>query len=700
MTKSQVPPLTFAARGAGVVALALVASGPVLAGPCGTTSQTKAATLYPLPADGQWGFADTEGAWAVAPQWRQVRPFSEGRAAVATDAGWGIIDESGAYVIEPGARDADRVIIGGDDFHLSAYKPFSEGCSAVTPADGDAHFVTRDGTRWDPPGLASEDVADLGSFSEGLAWFTLAPGSGDSDRRTGWIDTDGEVVIAPEFASGGAFVNGTAPASLSPDNHGYINTEGDPVFPGKFTLAAAGPIRDGLARVQIGNELGFYDGAFEGSEMSIASVTETNGSSTPIERAGDFHDGLAAAQPKGGINRLVWINTQGDITVDPEADGQVSICDTQRLAHYTNDLLPLVAGTGSVGCGNEPEVVYHGDDPRMGPERFLWHLPSESARLVWVDTRGGVTIDSSACRAEPGAAGDSATTDDGSLATAAYEMTLNGAVTADVPPQRTDTACNRSEYTLYGGEGTNDEGPWQLDLAGEGTWQGHPIGITLTFRLPAGLSAGTHEFGDTDDMVSANVWMSRLDGGIDAENPPAYSSETGTLTLEQFNREEATGRFSFKAGTHEDESKSIKITGSFNAVPYTTGAELQVTEVTGALEALATMMETPTSELLDPPEARIEDGRLVLQLGRYGPQLVFRFPTDEPDGTFTAGPDRDVAVEFAGTPVTAKGRISAERDGLVSGNFEAKVSEHPQLEGVGTISGEFAHIPVETGAGE
>lgn len=60
------------------VFVATTARGTIRAQPCGIAPTSGAAPLYPLPEGEQWGFIGPDGEWRLAPQWRQVRPFSEG----------------------------------------------------------------------------------------------------------------------------------------------------------------------------------------------------------------------------------------------------------------------------------------------------------------------------------------------------------------------------------------------------------------------------------------------------------------------------------------------------------------------------------------------------------------------------------------------------------------------------------------------
>ena len=472
-----------------VAALAVSVAGAATAQPCGTAPASGAAPLYPLPEGEQWGFVGADGEWRLAPQWRQVRPFSEGVAAVETADGWGLIDRDGAEVIAPGARDADRVVIDGESFALSPYKPMAQGCSAATPADGTPHYVTATGERWTPPGLADEEVLDLGSFSEGLAWVRVA--RGDSSA-VGWIDTTGEMVIAPDYVDGGDFVEGRAPAAINDGFWGYIDRSGDLVFPRKPVMKSAGRYGDGLAPVRLNGDVGFMNE----SDWAFRSITKLDGSESEIRAVTAFHDGRAAVKHGRGTLSNVWIDTAGEVAVDPSQSRRVSPC-SNRLPAFHDGLLPLVVGDGSNICGNRPEVAYEGPgDPRSGPDRMLWALPQERDKLVWLDRAGKVQIDSSACRLEPGVAPLPVRADDGGLAAGAYTMSLSGQITGEPGPHRADAPCNPSDFDMSGSGATNAGGPWSLSLSGSGRWQDKPVNLSLSINIPAGTGVGTHQVGE------------------------------------------------------------------------------------------------------------------------------------------------------------------------------------------------------------
>ncbi len=135
-------------------------------------------------ADGNpvWGFVDTTGALAIAPQWDSVGSFHNGVAIVTKDEKRGLIDKSGNTVLPCG--DWDNMITGSDN-----------GMIAV-----------KSGDKW------------------------------------GYVDAKGNVVIEPAFDSAGGFFNGQA-IVYDGFSYGAINEQGDYViYPAYQTLSRLGDL--------------------------------------------------------------------------------------------------------------------------------------------------------------------------------------------------------------------------------------------------------------------------------------------------------------------------------------------------------------------------------------------------------------------------------------------------------------------------
>lgn len=159
-----------------LVALAMLTLPPqVLADPvCGLAGLSKRSAITELCPfkDGlariqtanRWGFVDSAGNIAIAPQFDEVSDFSEGYAAAKRDEKWGVIDKLGKWVVEP-------------------------------------------------------TLEEVGPFSQGLA-------AAGRDGKTGYIDTAGKWVIAPTYAYAGAFSGAVAVANESYESMLLINRSG------------------------------------------------------------------------------------------------------------------------------------------------------------------------------------------------------------------------------------------------------------------------------------------------------------------------------------------------------------------------------------------------------------------------------------------------------------------------------------------
>jgi hypothetical protein len=197
----------------------------------------EAPKLYPWKSGDLWGFVDSQGKWAIAPRFAEVKAFqSDGLAearAVADRvadpqqraAKLGLIDSKGEWALEPmwdGLRHP-----GAQAIPVESRKSWS----LVT-------FKGKD--------IGRLGLKDLGSFSEGLA---LAWTGG----LFGYVDEKGEWVVKPKLEGGGRFSGGLAPAKIH-GAWGYIDSTG--TFKIAAAYAKAGEFSQGLARVKVDGEWG------------------------------------------------------------------------------------------------------------------------------------------------------------------------------------------------------------------------------------------------------------------------------------------------------------------------------------------------------------------------------------------------------------------------------------------------------------
>lgn len=155
------------------------------------------AGLHPVAdASGKWGFIDRTGRFRIAPRYNGAGQFSEGVAYAWLSEGGqrkdGIVDVSGRFTQLPEVNDYEFI------FH-----------------DGLARFQTPSGQErkygyMDKTGrvVIPTQFYDSGHFSEGLAWVSVLK---EGKWLYGFIDKTGKVVIEPQFVyQPGDFVDGLA----------------------------------------------------------------------------------------------------------------------------------------------------------------------------------------------------------------------------------------------------------------------------------------------------------------------------------------------------------------------------------------------------------------------------------------------------------------------------------------------------------
>jgi len=158
-----------------------------------------------------YGFIDKTGKVVIPPVYRHALNFSEGLASVEEDSSQrkknrkkGFIDHNNKWVIPP-------------QFKLA--KSFSEGLSAVYSERGQCSYIDKTGKVVIPA-----KYKQCGNFSEGLAAVS-------TDSLTGFINTKGEMIIAPQFIRATPFAGGWAEVEQQTTDEfvvlrGYIDKSG------------------------------------------------------------------------------------------------------------------------------------------------------------------------------------------------------------------------------------------------------------------------------------------------------------------------------------------------------------------------------------------------------------------------------------------------------------------------------------------
>ena len=199
-------------------------------------------------ADKKWGFVNREGKEIVPLQYSEVKPFCEGCAAVSLKDLWGFVDMEGKEIIP----------LKYDDI-----LDFSEGLAGVALSKKWG-YVDKTGTEVIPPKYArvcnfSEDMAAVGfnklwgfidrkgnelippkykkPYSENNIPFKpgplypgrfscgLAPVWNDAEKKFGFVNKTGEMIIPPRYSAVSNFSNGYALAVTFGEKIWHITME-------------------------------------------------------------------------------------------------------------------------------------------------------------------------------------------------------------------------------------------------------------------------------------------------------------------------------------------------------------------------------------------------------------------------------------------------------------------------------------------
>lgn len=181
----------------------------------------------------KWGYMNAEGKMAIQAIYDDGNDFNSGFAAVKKGTKILLIDTKGNE-IEPAVAAMD-------------IKDFTEGLAPIRTMDKKFGFVNGEGELVIPAQFES-----VGYFSDGLAWAKTA------DKKLGYIDKNGKWVIEPKFEAGKEFDAESGLARVKQgDQWVYVNKEG------KITTISDteswGDFSEGLAEGKKGALRGFYD---------------------------------------------------------------------------------------------------------------------------------------------------------------------------------------------------------------------------------------------------------------------------------------------------------------------------------------------------------------------------------------------------------------------------------------------------------
>ena len=185
----------------------------------------------------KWGYINSKGEFVIKPLYNWARQFQQnGLAVITIDDLSGIIDGTGKYVVPP---------------KYQSIQEFSEGLAVVVSEKG---FIVIDESGRE---VTSKAYNYIGNFKNSRAVFSSI--NSDGKWLYGYINRQGNIVIAPKYEIAGDFKNGKAVVKFEGGEYAIIDTHG--VILQRFKYAFVGDLGEGLLafKENEGDKFGYID---------------------------------------------------------------------------------------------------------------------------------------------------------------------------------------------------------------------------------------------------------------------------------------------------------------------------------------------------------------------------------------------------------------------------------------------------------
>lgn len=245
--------------------------------------------IYPAPIntlDGfKWGYINSKGQFIIKPVYNWARQFQEnGLAIININDLSGIIDETGKYVVPP---------------KYQSIQEFSEGMAVVVSEKG-FNVIDENGME-----VTSKVYNYIGNFKNSRAVFSNI--NSDGKWLYGYINRQGNIVIAPKYERAGDFKNGKAVVKIEGGEYAIIDIDG--VILQRFKYSFVGELGEGLLAFKDneGDKFGYIDEL--GNVVIAAQFTSAEA----------FKNQRAIVNTSDNyLNRYGLIDKKGDFILNPK----------------------------------------------------------------------------------------------------------------------------------------------------------------------------------------------------------------------------------------------------------------------------------------------------------------------------------------------------------------------------------------------
>lgn len=287
---------------------------------------------------GRWGYIDYKGNEVLEPEFTKMpTPFYEDYSIVKRKGYYQYLNSNGDLL----------------DYKYIDASIFNEGMACVVKKNGSPMLVDKEFNVVAELNFAKR----VGVFIDGLAKFM------NGKNKWGFINKKGDIVIRPVYDNVNSFSDGVALVKKG-EQKGYINKQGEEIFPFTDRYSVLGDFNEGLAPYSSGNGVGFLD---KNGEKAIRAKENR-------EDVGVFNNGKALYKTDGlwGImdnngKRLVYPKYSTPLIFTDGVsfyyqDGKVGFVDEEgnkiiRADYFSDIALPFVNGNAIVKEDNYYIVI-------------------------------------------------------------------------------------------------------------------------------------------------------------------------------------------------------------------------------------------------------------------------------------------------------------------------------------------------------
>jgi hypothetical protein len=202
----------------------------------GCNSESRVTALFPMQVNGKYLYLDRAGKTVIGPKYVEATCFRDDIALVAeNEDAWSYIDKTGKNLFNTSYKEATTF---NEDLAFVVRK---NEAPAVIDKSGKVQFTLNVAERAD-------------NFSEGLAAFSSLTPDGE---LWGFVNREGKVVIAPQFALAGFFAENYCSVSNKDGKWGFIDKDGKTVIAYQYDNVSS--FYSNAARVLVNGKWGAID---------------------------------------------------------------------------------------------------------------------------------------------------------------------------------------------------------------------------------------------------------------------------------------------------------------------------------------------------------------------------------------------------------------------------------------------------------